>query len=345
MRRFFSVLCVLACCWICGCASTKISDPRVAEARLDDVGDWKGKPLEVVVVSWNEYLTNQVEHSSTVYLYNDPVASILATAIDSAFTSALNNMEPKGSEVVFKSRSDRLIDAFEEAGLNGEGKADYYVSGRYCMTGIDSSSAGWIFWDIAMALPSLVLPVPIGGINDFSFEVMLYDANLVKIDSALLTDVEVRLLLYSAWSGFEAVDDRHDAVAEAGANLALEMISRREGDGDVPPKAHLAYMQYLPIDGYWQSSSGLVMRIHDGALFTEYGNATVAPGTRIALNIAPTIAYKNGQIICRCDIVANNRKKSANFTEGYIQMVNKNEIRLYSGKKNSTILKRVRLIK
>ena len=221
--------------FLTGCASTKVTDPREPEKTLNSEVMWDGKPTSITIIEGG--LPSKIAladgeeipegFSLELYFYSDPKSGI-----------QIYNRFAVRDGIVF-GIDELLPEALARSGLNvARTHPNYYIVADCRINGIGGGSLGGllILWDVVMAVPSVVLPIPLAGINEFSLEVHLYDENQVKINSRRLTNVDVSLVLYSFWSVVTGERSRNNALADAAISLVIEMIQECENKSSAEPE-------------------------------------------------------------------------------------------------------------
>ena len=104
---------------------------------------------------------------------------------------------------------------------------DYYISGDLHWKN-ETNWPLWFLWDLTMAIPSMVLPIPLGADYVCPMEITLYDNAKTKVSSQRV-DVEMRTIYYGLWSASKPIIVKAEAI-HAAPSLVIEMIQECESN-------------------------------------------------------------------------------------------------------------------
>lgn len=231
----------------CGCASTKIKDPRTGKETLNHIeknGDLQCKvdvivyggicPMVYTFVNQNdmpsvplssfEVKRNQIQQSasskSTGTFGNGGI-------IETPETTEFHYDNDDSDIVYIADLSELLLSSLERNGITvSKVDPDYRILATFERK-FGDGLAGSVTWNLIMAVPSLVLPIPLLTPFDSSIEVLLYDSEYNQIDSTKI-DTTAKAAFYSIWSMRALPHSIADAEADATAALVLELIRAHE---------------------------------------------------------------------------------------------------------------------
>ena len=87
-----------------------------------------------------------------------------------------------------------------------------------------SSSTGWIIWDVVMACPAVLAPIPLGGVSRQAVSVAVYD-NKDHVVGSRHVVFEKGFYCLSFWEAFQSDVEGYDMQTTMSANTACAIIA------------------------------------------------------------------------------------------------------------------------
>ncbi|MBU1086507.1 MAG: hypothetical protein KKD05_03215 [Candidatus Omnitrophica bacterium] len=243
-KCFFIFICLILMSSSTGCSTRTLvlrgsRENLIKNIKVNKLKSDTRKNVKIKITKWGPEYRIQTGYHGTEY--HSLQAAIASGGSGGEFSYESTWKESKALAAAMKKIGYESVDVASEYQVEGKHGRPYRyddIEPEYTVNGTYPPSLGpnmipKIIWDVIMAVPSLVLPVPVMGSYTWTYDINISDGKTNKLLSNIKKKLDYRLTGFSLWGIIGAVGPTETMLSDIAVNIIDEEIMRLESEKEI----------------------------------------------------------------------------------------------------------------